>query len=196
MLFNGANVAENITISANGNSVIFFRDIASVTMNLNDMEDINFNALGGADNIVVNDLSGTDAIEVNLNLATFGGAGDGAADTVTVFGTSGDDVALVFGSGTDVQVTGLAALVNIAGTEPANDRLIINLVAGDDVLEASSLLAGVIQLIADGGDNADVLVGSAGADVLSGGDGDDVILGGPGIDVLDGGPGDNVVIQD
>ncbi len=196
MLFNGANIAENITISANGNSVIFFRDIASVTMTLNDMEDIDFNALGGADNIVINDLSGTDATEVNLNLAPIGGAGDGAADTVTVFGTSGDDVALVFGSASDVQVIGLAALVNITGSEPANDRLVTNLLAGDDVLEASSLLAGVIQLFADGGDNADVLIGSEGADVLSGGDGDDVIVGGPGIDVLDGGPGDNVVIQD
>ena len=38
----------------------FFRDIANVTMDLNDVEGINFKALGGADNIVVNDLSGTD----------------------------------------------------------------------------------------------------------------------------------------
>ena len=60
MLFNGANVAENINISANGGRVLFFRDIANVTMDLNDVEKIDFNALGGADNIVVNDLSGTD----------------------------------------------------------------------------------------------------------------------------------------
>ena len=38
----------------------FFRDIANVTMDLNDVEAIDFNALGGADTIAVNDLSGTD----------------------------------------------------------------------------------------------------------------------------------------
>ena len=51
MLFNGANVAENIDISANGGRVLFSRDIANVTMDLNDVERITFNALGGADNI-------------------------------------------------------------------------------------------------------------------------------------------------
>ena len=56
--FNGANIAENITISANGGRVLFFRDIANVTMDLNDVEQIQFHALGGADNIVVNDSAG------------------------------------------------------------------------------------------------------------------------------------------
>ena len=60
MLFNGANIAENIDISANGGRVLFTRDVANVTMDLNDVEAIDFNALGGADIIVVNDLTGTD----------------------------------------------------------------------------------------------------------------------------------------
>ncbi len=77
MLFNGANVAENIDISANGGRVRFTRNIANVVMDLNDVEGIDFNALGGADAIVVNDLSGTDLTEVNLNLAGVGGVGDG-----------------------------------------------------------------------------------------------------------------------
>ena len=51
MLFNGANIAEQITVSANGGRVIFFRDIANVTMDLNDVEGIDFNALGGADTV-------------------------------------------------------------------------------------------------------------------------------------------------
>ena len=61
MHFNGANIAENIDISANGGRVRFTRDVANITMDLNDVEHIDFKALGGADNIVVNDLSGTDA---------------------------------------------------------------------------------------------------------------------------------------
>ena len=78
MPFNGANVAENIDIAANGGRVRFFRDIANVTMDLNDVEAIDFNALGGADTIVVNDLSGTDVNQVDANLAATGGGGDGA----------------------------------------------------------------------------------------------------------------------
>ena len=85
--------------------------------------------------------------------------------------------------------------MNITGAEAANDRLTVNALAGDDVVEASGLAAGAIQLTADGGDGDDVLVGGDGNDVLLGGDGDDVLIGGPGIDVLDGGPGDDVVIQ-
>ena len=85
--------------------------------------------------------------------------------------------------------------MNITGAEAANDRLTVNALAGDDVVEASGLAAGAIQLTADGGDGDDVLVGGDGNDVLLGGAGDDVLLGGPGIDILDGGAGDNVVIQ-
>jgi Ca2+-binding RTX toxin-like protein len=113
MLFNGSNAAENIDISANGGRVIFFRNVANVVMDLNDVEGIDFNALGGADTVVVNDLSGTDIVELNLNLAaTIGGtAGDGQPDTVIVQGTSGDDVALVVGDalGTSISTSSSAA---------------------------------------------------------------------------------------
>lgn len=195
MLFNGANIAENIDISANGGRVRFFRNIANVTMDLNDVEGIDFNAQGGADTIVVNDLSGTDLTEINLNLAAVGGAGDAQPDNVIVNGTNGDDVVLVVGDATGTSVLGLAAQVNITGAETTNDRLTVNALAGDDVVEASGLAAGAIQLTADGGEGNDILIGGAGADVLLGQAGDDVLLGGPGLDILDGGTGDNIVIQ-
>ena len=93
LVFNGSNVAENIDISANGSRVRLFRDVGNVTMDLNGVENIQFNALGGADTITVNDLTGTDAKQVNIDLsATPGsGQGDGAADTVIVNGTAGND---------------------------------------------------------------------------------------------------------
>jgi Ca2+-binding RTX toxin-like protein len=195
MRFNGANVAENINISANGGRVLFFRNIASVTMDLNDVEGIDFNALGGADVVVVGDLSGTDVVEVNINLAAAGGIGDAQPDSIIVNGTSGDDVILAFGDASGTSVLGLAAQVNIVGAESTLDSLVINCLAGDDVVEASGLSAGGIKLVADGGVDDDVLIGGDGDDLLSGGDGDDVLIGGPGVDVLDGGLGDNVVIQ-
>ena len=90
---------------------------------------------------------------------------------------------------------GLAAQVNITGAEAANDRLTINALAGDDVVEASGLAAGSIQLTADGGPGDDVLIGGDGNDILTGGPGDDVLIGGPGTDIIDGGDGDDVEIQ-
>src|SRR5262249_43467499 len=126
MLFNGANISEHIEISANGGRVRLTRDVANITMDLNDMEGIDINAKGGADTIVVNDLTGTDVTEINLDLAGVpgSGVGDGEADTVIANGTSGDDVVVASGDASGVSVTGLAARVNITGAEAALDRLV------------------------------------------------------------------------
>src|SRR5262249_2391533 len=78
MVFNGASIAESVAVTANGSRTLFPRDIGGITMDLNDVERIDFNALGGADNVTMNDLSGTDVTEVNVNLALAGGGGDGA----------------------------------------------------------------------------------------------------------------------
>jgi Ca2+-binding RTX toxin-like protein len=164
-------------------------------MDLNDVEAIDFNAFGGADSIVVNDLAGTDATEVNLDLSAPGGGGDAAADGVIANATNGDDIALVTGDAGGVSLSGLAAQVNVSGAEAANDRLTVNLLGGDDVLEASGLAASGILLSGNGGAGEDILIGGAGNDVLLGGDADDVLLGGAGLDVLDGGAGDDVEIQ-
>ena len=90
---------------------------------------------------------------------------------------------------------GLPARVNVTGAEAANDRLTINALGGDDVVEGAGLSVGAIQLTADGGDGSDILIGGDGNDVLIGGTGDDVLIGGPGIDILDAGDGDDVEIQ-
>lgn len=195
--FHGANISERIDISANGGRVRFTRDVANIVMDLNDVEHVNFAALGGADTITVNDLSGTDVTGIDLNLASSSaGMGDGQADQVIVNGTTGDNVATISGNAGNAVVVGLAARVNLLASEPANDSLRINALAGDDVVDASGLTADVLQLTSDGGDGADVLIGSAGNDTLLGGAGDDVLLGGPGLDVLDGGTGNNIIIQD
>ena len=115
---------------------------------------------------------------------------------MNVFGTNGDDVAQVAGDASGVSVLGLAARVNLTGTEGANDTLAVNTQAGDDVIEATGLVAGAVNFVADGGTGDDVIIGSAGNDVLNGGDGDDVLIGGPGQDVLNGGTGNNILIQD
>src|SRR5678810_770602 len=96
--FNGANIAEKVDISANGHRVRFTRDIAGIVMDLNGVETTNFKALGGVDQITVNDLTGTDMTQINLDLSNGAGAGDGAADSVIVNGTAGDDFVVAAGN--------------------------------------------------------------------------------------------------
>ena len=196
--FNGSNVRENIDLSANGSRLRMFRDVGNVTMDVNGVEQVNVAALGGADTVTVNDLTGTGVAQVNLDLASppGSGTGDGQADSVIVNGTNAADAITVNGDASGVSVMGLAAQVNITGAEALNDRLTINALGGDDVVEASGLSNGAIALVANGGDGDDVLIGGAGNDTLNGGAGDDVLIGGPGLDVLDGGSGNNILIQD
>ena len=198
LLFNGAGASENIDISANGSRLRFFRDVATITMDVDDTEKVFFQALGGADNIVVNDLRGTDVVQVENDLAgAIGGAvGDGAADTVTVNGTNGDDVIVSQGQNGTATVLGLAASVRILNAEPALDRLVLRTLAGDDVVEASGLAASAIALTADGGADDDVLVGSQGDDRLNGEAGNDVIIGNAGADQISCGAGDDTVASD
>ena len=198
MVFNGANIAEEVDISANGQRVRFFRNIGNITMDCNSVEIVKFNAFGGADKITVNELNGTDLKNVNLDLATppASGLGDTNGDSVIIKGTEGDDVVNVSGDAAGITVQGLAATVNIVGTDPTLDTLTIEALAGNDVVTATDLQAGAINLIIDGGLGDDVLIGSHGDDVIFGGEGDDILNGGPGLDALDGGPGNNVIIQD
>jgi Ca2+-binding RTX toxin-like protein len=91
-------------------------------------------------------------------------------------------------------VDGLATQIVIQNFE-AGDQIHVLGLGGDDVIEASFVLAGGPSLSLDGGDGDDVLIGGDGNDLMQGGAGDDVLIGGPGQDVLDGGTGDNILIQ-
>jgi Ca2+-binding RTX toxin-like protein len=195
MVFNGSNINERMDVSANGGRVRFTRDVAAITMDLNDVESIAVKALGGADTLTVNDLSGTDVTSVSEDLNATGGGDDGAADNVITNATNDGDVVTVSGTGPSAQVNGLPAVVSVTGASTANDRLTVDALDGDDVVDASGLAADSALLTVDGGDGSDVLIGGAGADTLLGGAGDDVLIGGPGADILDGGTGDNVVID-
>jgi Ca2+-binding RTX toxin-like protein len=195
MTFNGANIAENMDVSANGGRVRFTRNVANIVMDLNDVESIAARTLGGADNLVVGDVSGTDLTNVSADLGATGGGDDGVADNVITNATNGDDLVTVSGTGPSAQVSGLPATVSVSGAIAGSDRLTVNALAGDDVIDAGGLAASSALLTIDGGDGDDVLIGGAGDDTLLGGAGDDVLLGGPGSDTEDGGTGDNVVID-
>jgi Ca2+-binding RTX toxin-like protein len=151
MLFNGAGVAENFDLSANGNRVRFFRTQGAITMDLNDTEFIDVQALGGADSAVVNDTTGTDLkrIALDLEAAIGGGAGDGAADSVTVNGTNNPDDIQVTAAGSAVDVNGAPVTVQIDHSEAANDKLTVNGLGGDDNVAVDRGTAALIQTLVD-----------------------------------------------
>jgi hypothetical protein len=144
MLFNGNSVAtgENVTMSANGGRLTFFRLQGNVTMDTNDVEIVDFNTLGGADTVQVNDLTGTDVTQTNLDL----GGIDGAVDSVDVNGTDGVDNISIQGNGSGADVTGLATAVSVKHAD-TTDKLNVHTLAGADNVVQN--VGGLIQLKVD-----------------------------------------------
>jgi Ca2+-binding RTX toxin-like protein len=187
LLFNGSTASENVAMSANAGRLTFARDVAAVTMDTDDVERVDFNALAGADTVTVNDLSGTDVNRVHTNLAAVPGlpAGDGAADSVFVFGTPAPDSSVVIDDvPSGVAVAGLPAVVSATNPEAANDRLEFHGLAGGDLIDASGVPAGLIGLTLEGGIDGDVLTGSQGGDLIDGDQGEDFTFMGAGDDTF------------
>ena len=191
MRFNGANIAEQVDLSANGNRLRFFRTQANITMDTAGVERVDFNALGGADLVTVNGLSGTDVTNVDLDL----GAADGQADRVIVNGTNGPDRIRVNQGASGLAVTGLNAQVTLHNQEPS-DALLVNGLDGNDDIAAAGLPAQAIALTIDGGAGDDELFGGLGNDMLLGGDGNDTLDGSKGNDVALMGAGDDTFFWD
>jgi Ca2+-binding RTX toxin-like protein len=191
LVFNGANIAENMEISANGSRARLTRNVGTVTMDFDGIEHIQLAAEGGVDLITVDDLTGTAVKQAAIDLSGTPGSGrgDGAADTVAVNGTAGDDRIGVTGNGSSVVVNGLAAQVTIAGADAGTDTLAVNGGNGNDTINASGV-HGQINLTLNGGDGNDSIVGSAGNDTVIGGRGNDVASLGAGDDSFVWNPGD------
>jgi Ca2+-binding RTX toxin-like protein len=152
MLFNGASGTDQVELSANGNRLKFFRVQGNITMDTASVERVDFNALGGTDRVIVNNLAGTGVSSVNVDLAgALGGAtADGAADQVIVNATDGNDAIDVSGDASAVKVSGLAATTRILHSEVAKDRLDVNTLTGMDSVGSVGLAAGTIQFFVDG----------------------------------------------
>ena len=79
--FNGSNGAEVMSLSPSGSRAVFLRDLGTVRMDLDNLEHVDVNAMGGADTVTFNDMTGTSVRQADVDLgATPGGPGDDAAD--------------------------------------------------------------------------------------------------------------------
>ena len=195
--FNGSAAAEVFTMSANGSRLAFARNIGNIAIDVDDVETVTVNALGGVDSVTVNDLSATDVGSVDVDLGV-GGVGDTAVDSVTVNATNNANAVRISGASGGVTVLSPYLVVGIVDAEPANDTLTVNASTGADVVSASTLASTSVVLTLNGNTGDDVLRGSQGGDTINGdsgndhisaGDGNDVIDGGADTDTIDGGPG-------
>jgi len=129
--FLGAKKGETITISAGGSGALFTR--AAGNIDLNGVERIQFEATTQgqfADNIEIDDLTGTGVQQVAIDLGGGGadGNGDDTVDTVSIFATHGQTITVANNNG-EVTVSGLASTVTISNFETSgtiHDQLFIN----------------------------------------------------------------------
>jgi RTX calcium-binding nonapeptide repeat (4 copies) len=127
--FRGKLTGETFSIDANGSGAIFNRPDPAGTIDLTDVEGIQFEHQQGqktkADNITINDLTGTSVKQVAIDLGG-NGTGDGLVDTVNINGqgisfTDINNVLKVSGLGSEVTISNFGA----------NDQLFINGVKQD-----------------------------------------------------------------
>jgi RTX calcium-binding nonapeptide repeat (4 copies) len=149
MLFRGADGNEKMSLSANGGRAVFLRDVGTIRMDLDEIEDVTVLALGGADSITVNDLRGTDVRNANIDLASSQGGSDRVADVVTVEGSDNGDHVRVNGDGTTVDVNGFRTETHITGTDPTLDQLQVNTRDGNDRVDVDQAAAALIGVNVD-----------------------------------------------
>ncbi len=121
VVFNGSKAAEKFAFSANGKRLSF---VGAGTMNIAGVERFDLRASGGADNVVVNDLTGAGLAQLNADLGN-----DGAADVVDIKDSSAADELRVRGG---ISIGGIGATVNILRAQAANDKLNLDPGAGSD----------------------------------------------------------------
>jgi len=220
VIVNGSDTANTFTVGTAGAAAGFdLRFVGPFTIDIVRAEVLEINGRGGDDTINANALpAGVIALQITGgtgNDTITGSAGDdtniwnNGDNTDTFDGGAGNDLQIVNGAGAGDIVTILAAtgapipnsvlfrrtnLIPFDVTMGNTERLRVNGLGGDDVVDASSLSVGLIALELFGGAGNDTLTGSRGNDVMDGGEGNDTLIGGLGNDSIVGGPGDDIMI--
>jgi Ca2+-binding RTX toxin-like protein len=121
--------SETVTISAKNpdgsGGATFFRDQGKIQMDLTSVERVQFEAKGGVDNILIDDLTGTDVKQVDIDLGGPANGGASDVDTITINAPNSDDIKIKDINGV-VTVSGLASDVTISNFEAGVDQLVIN----------------------------------------------------------------------
>ena len=133
-----------------------------------------------------------DSVTSDGTTATY--TGDGGADSVSVSSTNATTVRFDDDNGDPITETGSCLEVDVDTTECTADRVVVDVLGGNDSVDASSLDEHPIE--ANGGDGDDTLEPGELDDEVNGQAGNDVLYGigssgDGGKDRLDGGDGDD-----
>jgi hypothetical protein len=141
----GANIAENISFSANGPRLRFTRDIAGIALDVAAVERVSFAALGGSDTISFTDLSATAVRQISVDLAAPTGGGDATQDTIAITAPASALISTSVGA-TTWTFSWSAVQILVTNVEPAIDRMILQTASG----------SGLISTVADTTEIAEV----------------------------------------
>jgi hypothetical protein len=148
MQFDGADVAETMSLSSNGPQAVFLRSPGAVRMDMDGIELFNLNTFGGVDNLTVNSLEGTSIRHENIDLSAANGGSDHAGDAVTVNGTNAADRVAITAHDDQIAVDGFAADATIVGSEPL-DHLQVNTLDGNDRVDVDPAVSALIGVAVD-----------------------------------------------
>lgn len=151
LAFNGSDGDEIMSLSPNGTQAVFLRNLGSVRMDLNRVEQLDLATFGGADQVLVDNMAGTDVRTANVDLSSAQGTGDRSVDTVTVNGTDNADRIKVDGNHNTVAVSGLRAETRISGSE-TTDQLAVHTGGGNDRVDVRDDAKALIGVTVDLGD--------------------------------------------
>ena len=148
LAFNGSDVDEQMSLTADGTSAVFLRSQGAIRMDLDGVERLDLATFGGADTVTIGDLSGTALTVADIDLAAAAGTGDNEIDTVVVNGTDRPDRVEVARYAGAVDVTGLRAETVVGGGEP-DDRLEIDTFQGDDSVTVDQAARALLDIAVD-----------------------------------------------
>jgi hypothetical protein len=117
-------------------------------MDMDGVERLDLTALGAPDTFTVEDMSGTDFRQADVDLSGPAGGGDGESDRVTVNGTDRSDRIDVETDGSRVDVEGLRTEVRITGSE-TRDALQVNSLGGNDDVDVEQAVFALIGVAVD-----------------------------------------------
>jgi Ca2+-binding RTX toxin-like protein len=195
--FNGSTTADQVdgALLPGGRAVIRRNGtVLAAAVNLSGFEQTYVTLLGGDDTVSIQDLAGSGLTSVGVLFAPGPEGSHLGQMTVSAGPTTPAHIRIGGTPETGATVTGLSLTIRVGGAA----HLTVFGSAGNDVIDASRLAAGTVQVTEHGdvgsGQGDDTLIGSAGNDTLLGEAGNDRLEGRGGHDILDGGSGSNVVI--
>jgi Ca2+-binding RTX toxin-like protein len=147
LVFNGANVDENMSLTAAGARAIFDRSPGNVRMDTGGVETLDLNMLGGFDNLSIGDnMFNTAMNRADVDMSAAGGGSDGFTDSVNLVGTANPDNVTIDAKGSRIDVAGVPVATSITGSA-VPDQLQVTAEGPGDTITVDPAVNALISLL-------------------------------------------------